>query len=145
MYVVLFLLYLSDISLRLQACADKAFEGIITLALALLLVAAFVAFIKCATPKGEESRTTHFETFLSKIIKSKLLALCIVLLLIMKLFTPSDKMLQIIAGLYAGILIVEQPAVNSLLDKSYKLIDSKLNKLLEESGIELLPGENANK
>ena len=141
MYVILFLLYLSDISLRLQKFADQAFQAIIILVLVLLVAAGFVALIKCATPKGEEYRTSHFETFLSKIIKSKLLALCIILLLVIKLFTPSDKMLQIIAGLYAGSLILEQPAVNSLLDKSYKIIDSKLDEILKESNIELKPLE----
>ena len=47
------------------------------------------------------------------------------------LFIPSKSTLYTIAGVYAGQQIIESEKVNSLLDKTYILIERKLDEVIE--------------
>ena len=47
------------------------------------------------------------------------------------LFIPSKGTLYTIAGVYAGQQIIESEKVNSLLDKTYILIEQKLDEVIE--------------
>ena len=47
------------------------------------------------------------------------------------LFIPSKNTLYTIAGVYAGQQIIESEKVNSLLDKTYILIEQKLDEVIE--------------
>ena len=139
MYVILFLLYLSDISEKLQRFGSGMFEaGMIVLTI-LVLIKVFLTIMGSIKETEQSFNAKTVDSYITSIIKSKLFAFLIVMFLLLKLFTPSEKMLQILAGLYAGSTLLEQPAVNSLLDKSYKILDSKLDEILKESNIELKP------
>lgn len=133
MDVILFLLYLSDISARLQMFGESMFTIVLIALIILSGVLVIVSIFKIFTDESEQSAIDKVDTFLNRLFKSKLLAFCIVLILVLKLFTPSDKILQVIAGLYAGSILLEQPVVNSLLEKSYKIIDFKLDEILKDS------------
>lgn len=54
-------------------------------------------------------------------------------LIILNVLIPSQKTLYTLAGVYVGVQLMENPQTNELLNKSYKVINKKLDSLIEDS------------
>ncbi|ETD25604.1 hypothetical protein [Helicobacter canis] len=70
-------------------------------------------------------------------ISSTLLAISI----FFAIFTPTQFFLTALAGFKAGNMIVEQPKINIILDKTYKILENKLDELLVESDKKIEQGD----
>ena len=70
-------------------------------------------------------------------ISSTLLAIS----LFFAIFTPTQFFLTDLAGVKVGDMTAEQPKINIILDKTYKILENKLDKLLVESDKKIEQGD----
>lgn len=105
------------------------FLGLIAIIVGFFMVILIVIFI--AMSVNEDTDNDWYRFFVKhgkKIIASWLclLLLCAVM--------PRKELMYIASGLYLGNEALENPKVNALFEKSYKLIDSKLDEMLQSIG-----------
>lgn len=99
----------------------------------LCLVLAIIFIIFCRF--NEKDITEGLNTIAKKVERSlKPLVILFVVLILFKIILPSKEFIYIAGGLYTGNEIMDNPKVNALFEKSYKLIDSKLDEMLQSIG-----------
>ena len=99
----------------------------------LCLVLAVIFIIICRF--NEKDITEGLNAVVKKVERSlKPLVILFVVLILFKIILPSKEFIYIAGGLYAGNEIMDNPKVNALFEKSYKIIDSKLDEMLQSIG-----------
>ena len=66
-------------------------------------------------------------------IKTISFKIAFVLCLLIAVISPSKGLMYTITGFHIGAKLIEQPQMNSILDKSYKILDQKLDEILNNA------------
>ncbi|MDE6209599.1 MAG: hypothetical protein K2M73_08025 [Lachnospiraceae bacterium] len=66
-------------------------------------------------------------------IKTISFKITFVLCLLIAVISPSKGLMYTITGFHIGGKLIEQPQMNSILDKSYKILDQKLDEILNNA------------
>lgn len=67
-----------------------------------------------------------------KVVSSKSYKITFIVFTLLIIFIPANKFMYTITGLYVGTKLIEQPYTNSLLEKSYKILDKKLDEIINK-------------
>ena len=117
-------LYLVDVLSRLLC-----FFGVIAKIVGFFIVISVVIFLAMSANKNTDNDLyIFFAKYGKKIIASWL---CLLLLLAAM---PRKDFMYIAGGIYLGSEALENPKINALIEKSYRIIDDKLNSILQEIG-----------
>lgn len=115
-------LYLVDILSHISF-----FLGLIALVVSFIVVIVIVTFITLSVYEYTDNDWyIFFVKHGKKIIASWL---CLLLLLAV---LPRKELMYIAGGIYLGNEALENPKVKTLIEKSYKILDDKLNTMLKE-------------
>ena len=66
-------------------------------------------------------------------VKTISFKIAFVFCLLIAVISPSKGLMYTIAGFHIGAKLIEQPQMNSILDKSYKILDQKLDEILNNA------------
>ena len=120
-------LYLVDVLSRLLR-----FFGVISNIVGFFIVISVVIFLAMsATKNNDNDLYRFFIKYGKKIIASWL---CLLLLLVA---LPRKEFMYIAGGIYLGNEALENPKIKTLVEKSYRIFDDKLNTILQKiEGVE---------
>ena len=120
-------LYLVDVLSRLLR-----FFGVIANIVGFFIVISVVIFLAMKANKNTDNDLyIFFAKYGKKIIASWL---CLLLLLVA---LPRKEFMYIAGGIYLGNEALENPKIKTLVEKSYRILDDKLNTILQKiEGVE---------
>ena len=120
-------LYLVDVLSRLLC-----FFEVIAKIVGFFIVISVVIFLAMNANKNTDNDLYIFFFFLCKKIVASWLCLLLLLTAI-----PRKDFMYIAGGLYLGNEVLENPKVKTLVEKSYRILDDKLNTILQKiEGVE---------
>lgn len=118
-------LYLADV-------LNKTFLilGAITSVFSALVFFCVLSIIVVKITEEEENKNDWYLFCVKNIKKMVISWLC---LLSLCLIIPSKEFMYVAGGLYLGNEALENPKVKTLIEKSYRILDDKLNAILKEN------------
>ena len=119
-------LYLVDVLSRLSG-----FFGLIAVIVGFFIVISVVIFLAMANENTDNDLNRFFVKYGKKII------VCWLCLLLLWAVIPRKELMYIAGGLYLGNEVLENPKVKTLVERSYRILDDKLNTILQKiEGVE---------
>ena len=119
-------LYLVDVLSRLSG-----FFGLIAVIVGFFIVISVVIFLAMANENTDNDLNRFFVKYGKKII------VCWLCLLLLWAVIPRKELMYIAGGIYLGNEALENPKVKTLVERSYRILDDKLNTILQKiEGVE---------
>ena len=119
-------LYFVDFLSRLSG-----FFGLIAVIVGFFIVISVVIFLAMANENTDNDLNRFFVKYGKKII------VCWLCLLLLWAVIPRKELMYIAGGIYLGSEALENPKVKTLVERSYRILDDKLNTILQKiEGVE---------
>ena len=134
---LLILLYLAEFITNIDNAASAFERFILTyFFIAAIFAVVYLAFLNIFNGDEEDKEVKEKMGFAIEIVKKSIKPLLIILvaLILFRAILPSKDFVYMAGGIYMGSEILENPKVNALFEKSYKIIDSKLDEMLQNIG-----------
>lgn len=120
-------LYLVDILSHISF-----FLGLIALVVSFIVVIVIVVFITLSVYEYTDN-----DWYIFFVKHGKKIIVCWLCLLLLCAVIPRKELMYIAGGLYLGNEVLENPKVKTLVERSYRILDDKLNTILQKiEGVE---------